>query len=333
MPTGTRAADLTVFRPSTGVVVHADVVVGLRLVDAAAVGPQRGRAGPGGLRRRSPRRPRGLPARQRAVVPELLRRGFLDHAHGAMGPARVTCRCRRTTTATAAWTSRCSGRRTASGTCAPRAATTRSSPPINGACPATCRCRPTTTATAAPISRCSGPSSGQWYLKLSSGAFGGTIVRQWGLSSDTPIAADFDGDGRSEIAVFRPGGGLWYVMDRAERRHAGAASVGPVGRRAARRRLRRRRGRGPGRLPPVDGHVVPAALDQRRAADPVGPPGRRAADQNRTTGSVARSYPIRRSSPSRERAPRESVFEGPGDEVPRMIPDYNDVLPRLRHSP
>ena len=42
---------------------------------------------------------------------------------------------------------------------------------------------------------------------------GGTIVRQWGLSSDLPAAADFDGDGRADIAVYRPGNGLWFVLN------------------------------------------------------------------------------------------------------------------------
>jgi len=49
-----------------------------------------------------------------------------------------------------------------------------------------------------------------WYLRLSSG---GTLSPQWGLNGDTPLAADFDGDGRAELAVFRPASGVWYVLD------------------------------------------------------------------------------------------------------------------------
>jgi len=34
---------------------------------------------------------------------------------------------------------------------------------------------------------------------------------QFGQSGDTPVTADFDGDNKTDIAVFRPQSGTWYI--------------------------------------------------------------------------------------------------------------------------
>ncbi len=44
------------------------------------------------------------------------------------------------------------------------------------------------------------------------GPSGGGVGVQWGNGSDTPVPGDYDGDGRTDIAVFRPSNGTWYVI-------------------------------------------------------------------------------------------------------------------------
>jgi hypothetical protein len=34
----------------------------------------------------------------------------------------------------------------------------------------------------------------------------------WGLAEDVPVSGDFDSDGRSDIAVWRPSDGIWYIL-------------------------------------------------------------------------------------------------------------------------
>ncbi len=67
------------------------------------------------------------------------------------------------------------------------------------------------------------PSSGTWYTRLSgamgsdqSGVYATSETQQWGLNGDTPVAADYDNDGRCDYAVFREnsstGQATWYII-------------------------------------------------------------------------------------------------------------------------
>ena len=52
------------------------------------------------------------------------------------------------------------------------------------------------------------PSTATWFrLNSGDGAF---VANSFGLVGDKPISADYDGDGRTDIAIFRPSAGAWY---------------------------------------------------------------------------------------------------------------------------
>jgi hypothetical protein len=54
--------------------------------------------------------------------------------------------------------------------------------------------------------------TGYWYVALSSTGYASYIAKQWGVSTDIPLPGDYDGDGKSDLAVYRPSVGTWYLL-------------------------------------------------------------------------------------------------------------------------
>ncbi|MGB7922219.1 MAG: VCBS repeat-containing protein [Pyrinomonadaceae bacterium] len=49
------------------------------------------------------------------------------------------------------------------------------------------------------------------------GSRDGSSGAQWGSTSDRPVPGDYDGDRRTDFAVFRPNGGNWFITETSSR--------------------------------------------------------------------------------------------------------------------
>ncbi len=70
-------------------------------------------------------------------------------------------------------------------------------------------------------------SNNTWYILQSSD--NQISYRQWGLATDNFVPGDYDGDGKTDLAVFRDG--IWYLQqttDGAKVIHFGLAADKPV---------------------------------------------------------------------------------------------------------
>jgi hypothetical protein len=62
------------------------------------------------------------------------------------------------------------------------------------------------------------PSNGTWYLLLPTPFPTGSVPEyqvqtvRFGISEDKPVVGDYDGDGKADIAVFRPSTGVWHRL-------------------------------------------------------------------------------------------------------------------------
>ncbi len=57
------------------------------------------------------------------------------------------------------------------------------------------------------------PSNGTWYIVNSSGANGGFTIVTHGQNGDKPYAMDTDGDGSANLVYFRPSTGDWVIFN------------------------------------------------------------------------------------------------------------------------
>lgn len=61
------------------------------------------------------------------------------------------------------------------------------------------------------------PSDSKWEIRRSgvvgTGSQWTVYTKNWGEAGDIPVVADYDSDGRDDIAVFRPSNGQWYVLN------------------------------------------------------------------------------------------------------------------------
>ena len=69
------------------------------------------------------------------------------------------------------------------------------------------------------------PSTGRWFILLSSTNYTSWCTIQWGTTGDVLVPNDYDGDQKTDLAVYRPSNGTWYILMSSSGYSAGAGYV------------------------------------------------------------------------------------------------------------
>ena len=57
-----------------------------------------------------------------------------------------------------------------------------------------------------------GEGNGCWYITYGANGYEGFDAIPWGENGDIPVSGDYDGDEKLDIAVWRPGTGMWHML-------------------------------------------------------------------------------------------------------------------------
>jgi hypothetical protein len=103
--------------------------------------------------------------------------------------------------------------------------------------------------------------NGCWYILYAVSNFEDYDSIPWGISDDVPVPGDYDGDGKIDVAVWRPSTGIWHILESTNGYYSrlfGAAGDMPVG-------AKTETGEQPGGRS-YKGDIPPNARPQRKAS-------------------------------------------------------------------